>query len=60
MHVLHDDTIKTFFKTKINFELKLHGYKCNLLNKKNIMRWHDSGDIFNMDYFYLYNAILYT
>ncbi len=53
VHVLNNYIIKTLFKEKIKFELKLHDFKCQLLNKKSIMRWHDSGDIFNLDYFNL-------
>lgn len=50
-HALQDTILLNFLKIKLNYELKIHEFKCNLHRKKPIMRWHDSGDIYSIEYF---------
>lgn len=53
MYVLDNETIKKKFLEKIKNELKIHALICKIKKLKPIMRWHDSGDIYNLDYFNL-------
>ena len=50
-HALQDKILLEFLKIKLEYELKVHDFRCKLKNKKSVMRWHDSGDIYSMDYF---------
>ena len=52
-HALNNNIFKEVLKSKIKIELLLHDYACKLSNKKSLMRWHDSGDIYNLNHFYL-------
>ena len=51
MNALRDEDFNNHFTKQIQKELQLHVKKCQREGKLPMFRWHDSGDIFSMEYF---------
>lgn len=49
-HVLNMPEYTKKFINKMNLELGMHVAMCKYLGLKPIMRWHDSGDIYSIEY----------
>ena len=51
LYLLKCNKFKNKFKEVLKLELNQHHENCIKNNKLAIFRWHDSGDIFNLDYY---------
>ena len=60
MNALRDESFNNPFKKQIQKELQLHEKKCKREGKLPMFRWHDSGDIFSLEYFRWMRKVMST
>lgn len=60
MNALRDKDFNNHFTKQIQKELQLHEKKCKRAGKLPMFRWHDSGDIFSVEYFNWMREVMST